>query len=218
MVDRTDPREDRHLSRLRRLAWQSRGCRTAALLAATIALTAPASCTAAGHGSAPTTTPSAAGPPPSVTPSTTPTPAALAGGACLLLDFKTVAEQLGTTFTVSAAADTSGTFSCVLQGSAGSYPRLTLSITATELSPADFIADVKPKGSTSVAELGKTAYEAQVDATKSAGPVIEIGWLSGNDRLIIFRYAFPTGTSAAVSKALVPKMVSLAKIVDQTTV
>jgi hypothetical protein len=184
-----------------------------------IALTAPAACTTTGHGSTPTSTPSAAGPPASVTPSTAPpTPAALAGGACLLLDFNIVAKQLGTAFTVSAAADTSGTFSCVLQESAGRYPRLTLSITATELSPADFTADVKPKGSTSVAELGKIAYEAQKSATKSAGPVIEIGWLSGNDRLIVFRYEFPTGTSAAVSTALAPKMVSLAKIVDQTTV
>jgi hypothetical protein len=207
------------LSRLRRLAWQSRRRRVAVLAAALIALTAPAACTTAGHGSAPTTTPSAAGPPASVAASTPPpTPAALAGGACLLLDFKTVAKQLGTAFTVSAAADTSGTFSCVLQESSASFPRLTLSITATNLSPADFTADVKPKGSTSVAELGKTAYGAQVSATKSAGPVIEVGWLSGNDRLITFRYAFPTGTSAAVSKALAPKMVNLAKIVDQTTV
>jgi hypothetical protein len=207
------------LSRLRRLAWQSRRRRVAALAAALIVLSASAACTTAGHGSGPTATPSAAGPPASVTPSTAPpTPAALAGGACLLLDFTTVAKQLGTAFAVSAAADTSGTFSCVLQESSGSYPRLTLSITATNLSPADFTADVKPKGSTSVAELGKTAYEAQVSATKSAGPVIEVGWLSGNDRLIIFRYAFPTGTSLDVSKALAPKMVTLAKIVDQTTV
>jgi hypothetical protein len=207
------------LSKLRRRAWQSYGRRITALVAALIAVTAPAACTTAGHGPAPTSTPSAAGPPPSVTLSTTPpTPAALAGGACLLLDFNTVAKQLGTAFTVSAAADTSGTFSCVLQESSGSYPRLTLSITATELSPDDFTADVKPKGSTSVAELGKTAYETQVSATKSAGPVIEVGWLSGNDRLISFRYAFPTGTSPDVSKALAPKMVSLAKIVDQTTV
>jgi hypothetical protein len=193
--------------------------RTAALVAAMIALTAPAACTNAGHGSTPTSTPSAAGPPASVTPSTAPsTPAALAGGACLLLDFNTVAKQLGTVFTVSASADTSGTFSCVLQESSGTYPRLTLSITATDLSPADFTAEVKPKGSTSVAELGKIAYEARASATKSAGPVIEVGWLSGNDRLIVFRYEFPTGTSAAVSTALAPKMVSLAKIVDQTTV
>ena len=203
------------MSRLRRLAWQSRRHWVAALAAAFIALTATAACTTAGHGSAP----SAAGPPASVTPSTAPpTPAALAGGACLLLDFNTVAKQLGTAFNVSAAADTSGTFSCVLQESSGSYPRLSLSITATNLSPADFTADVKPKGSASVAELGKTAYEAQVAATKSAGPVIEVGWLSGNDRLIIFRYAFPTGTSPEVSKALAPKMVNLSKIVDQTTV
>lgn len=214
------PREDRHLSTLRLFARQSRRRRGAALVAALIALTAPAACTTAGRSSAPTVAPSAAGPPgSSILPSTgPPTPAALAGGACLLLDFNTVAKQLGTAFTISAAADTSGTYSCVLREPSGSYPSLTLSITATKLSPADFTADVKPKGSTSVAELGKIAYEAQVSATKSAGPVIEVGWLSGNDRLIVFRYAFPTGTSSSVSKALAPKMVNLAKIVDQTTV
>jgi hypothetical protein len=186
-----------------------------------IALAAPAACTAsaAGHGSTSTGTPSTAGPPPSVAPSLAPpTPAALAGGACLLLNFDTVAKQIGTAFTVAAAADTSGTYSCVLQESSGTYPSLTLSITATDLSPTDFTAEVKPKGSASVADLGKIAYDEQIAAAKSAGPVVEVGWLSGNDRLIVFRYAFPAGTSAAVAKALIPKMVSLAKIVDLTTV
>jgi hypothetical protein len=186
-----------------------------------IALAAPAGCTAsaAGHASTSTGTPSAAGPPPSVAPSLAPpTPAALAGGACLLLNFDTVAKQIGTAFTIAAAADTSGTYSCVLQESSGTYPSLTLSITATELSPADFTAEVKPKGSTSVADLGKIAYEEQIAAAKSAGPVVEVGWLSGNDRLIVFRYAFPSGTSAAAAKAFAPKMISLAKIVDLTTV
>lgn len=209
------------MSRLRRRVWQLRGRRAAALVVVMIAVAGSAACTASaiGHGSTSTGNPSAAGPPPSVTPSLPPpTPAALAGGACLLLNFGTVAKQIGTAFTVAAAADTSGTFSCVLQESSAPYPSLTLSITATDLAPADFTANVKPKGATSVPGLGKIAYETQVAATKSAGPVIEVGWLSGNDRLIVFRYAFPAGTLAAVSNALKPKMVNLAKIVDQTTV
>jgi hypothetical protein len=188
---------------------------------AMIAVAAPAACiTGTGADtSTPTVGPSVAGPPPSVSQSLPPpSPAALAGGACLLLDFATVTKELGTAFTVSAAADSSGTYSCVLQQASGTYPSLTLSITATSLSAADFTANVKPSGSTSVAELGKVGYQRQSAASKSAGPSVEVGWLSGNDRLIMFRYAFPTGTPTAVAKALAPKMVNLAKIVDQTTV
>jgi hypothetical protein len=187
---------------------------------AILALIAPTACTTklgASARSNPKAPPSPTGSSLASSASSPPSPAALAGGACLLMDFGTVAKQLGTTFTVSAAADSSGTYTCVLQESSGNYPSLVLSITATDLTTADFTANVVPKGSASVADLGKIAYELQVPATKSAGPAVEIGWLSGNNRLIVFRYTFPTGTSADVATALVPKMVSLSKIVDQTT-
>jgi hypothetical protein len=198
----------------------TRGRRAAIAVVTILVLAAPAACTTKLGAPAGSTPHSA--PPPSASSvassaSIPPSPAALAGGACLLMDFGTVAKQLGITFTVSAAADSSGTYTCVLQESSGTYPNLVLSITATDLSAADFKANVAPTGSTSVPELGKIAYQLQVPATKSAGPAVEIGWLSGNNRLIVFRYTFPTGTGADVATALGPKMVNLSQIVDQTT-
>jgi hypothetical protein len=190
----------------------------AAVLAAiaVVALAASAGCTAAAGDSAssgPSGAPSGVGasvPPPSA--------AALAGGACLLMNFATVRKELGTAFTVAAAADSSGSYSCVLQESSGSLPSLTLSITATDLSTADFKTNVVPSGSSPISELGKIAYRKIVPATKSTGPSIEVGWLSGNNRLIIFRYVCARDTPTATSSALGTKMVSLAQIVDQTTV
>jgi len=182
-----------------------------------LALAGPAACTAK-PGAGGRSGPSAAPPPGGSSNASSPaSPAALAGGACLLMDFGTVKKQLGTAFTVAAAADSSGSYTCVLQESSGTYPSLVLSITATDLSTADFKANVVPDGSSSVSELGRIAYELQAPATKTAGPAVEIGWLSGNNRLIMFRYTFPTGTASAVATALGPKMVSLSKIVDQTT-
>jgi hypothetical protein len=198
---------------------RSQGLRWAAAVGvAAIALGAASACTSSGSASPPLHSPSAAATPSAVSSPPPPSPAALAGGACLLLNYATVAAQVGTTFTVAAAADSSGTYSCVLQKASGTYPSLTLSITATDLSPADFGATVTPKGASSVGGLGKVGYEQQVAASKSAGPAVEVGWLSGNDRLIVFRYVTPPGTSTAAAKALGPKMISLAKIVDRTTV
>jgi hypothetical protein len=198
----------------------SRARRATAAVAAVVALGGLVGCTKlAASSSASTThgTPTAAGGPPSTSQSLPPpSPAALAGGACLLMNFETVRQQLGVTFTVSAAADSSGTFTCVLQGS-DPLPSLTLAITATELSTTDFQSQVVPSGATSVSELGKVAYQTVTPATKTAGPVIEVGWLSGNNRLIVFRYASPRGTTPATINTLTPKMIGLSKIVDQTT-
>src|SRR5262245_29572954 len=194
---------------------KGRGPKAAVLAAITVvALAGSAACTAAAGDSASSGSRSAGVatslPPPSA--------AALAGGACLLMNFATVRKELGTAFTVAAAGDSSGSYSCVLQESSGSLPSLTLSITATDLSSADFKSNVVPKGSSPISQLGKIAYRQIVPATKSTGPSIEVGWLSGNNRLIIFRYVCARDTPAATSSALGTKMVSLAQIVDQTTV
>lgn len=160
-----------------------------------------------------TPTPSAA---PSVPPSAAPpSPAALAGGACLLMDFPTVRQDLGVAFTVAASADTSGSYTCLLRTSTANLPDLVLAITATDLSPAEFVSDVQPKGATAVTKLGKVGYVEQLAAASGAGPAIEVGWLSGNDRLIMLRYTSPTGTDPA---ALTTPMITLARHVDTTTV
>ena len=161
------------------------------------------------------TTSSSHRPAPDVSGAASAPPAAMAGGACLLLDFKVINSKLGTKFDVAGAADKSGTYTCVARGN-DPYPDLTLSITATSLTTADFTSDVKPSGSTSVADLGQVGYVRQVKSSAKTGPGIEVGWLSGNDRLIVMRYTDASGGTVAGS--LTTGMESLARIVDATTV
>jgi len=185
-----------------------------ALLAPLALLVLLASCTSAAPPSAkarkPSSAPSASAPPLPA--------AAIAGGACLLMDFKVVNDALGSQFDVAGAADKSGTYTCVLQDDSATYPSLTLSITATTLAPADFTASITPSGSKSVSNLGKIGYVVQVKATATVGPAVEVGWLSGNDRLIIMRYTFPTDSAASAATAASNGMTTLARTVDATTV
>jgi hypothetical protein len=145
-------------------------------------------------------------------------PAALAGGACLLMDYATVRKDLGVQFSVAAAADTSGSYTCLLRAATTNLPDLVLAITATDLSEAEFVADVQPSGATAVKELGKVGYVQQLPATSGTGPAIEVGWLSGNDRLITMRFTSAQSTTPAQLSAMVGKMVTLAQHVDATTV
>jgi hypothetical protein len=181
------------------------GCVLAALTACTSADVPRSAGTPTPHRPVPVVSPSASAPP----------AAAMAGGACLLLDYKVINAALGTRFDVAAAANKSGTYTCVVQGNT-TYPDLTLSITATTLTTTDFTANLKPSGSTTVAKLGKIGYSAEIKATGKTGPAMEIGWLSGNGRVIIMRYTADVGT--AVASSVTDGMVSLARTVDATTV
>lgn len=186
---------------------------TAALAAGMIA--GLAGCGSSASGTSPSSPSSHRSASPSVP---VPKPASLAGGACLLLDYGVIKAALGIEFNVAASADKSGTFTCVVQDSQASYPDLTLAITATDLAASDFKSTVVPKGSTPVTKLGKIGYEIQAPAAFGVGPTIEVGWLSGNDRLIIMRYTFDAEASQADATAMVDKMIALAKTVDGTTV
>ncbi len=145
-----------------------------------------------------------------------PKPASLAGGACLLLDYDTINTTLGTHFDVAASADKSDSFTCVVQGASAGLPDLTLSITATDLTPSDFTTDVKPAKSSAVAGLGKIGYEIEHPPGDGNGSTIEVGWLSGNDRLIVMTYAYAAGQT--VDDKMVTAMIELAKKIDGTTV
>lgn len=134
------------------------------------------------------------------------------------MDFSVINAALKSSFDVSAAADDSGTYTCDVQSTGASYPDLTLTVTATDLQPLDFTANVAPAGSTSVTELGVIAYVLQVKASGKLGPAVEVGWLSGNDRLIILRYTFPSSGTTAAATALQPKLIALAKKIDGATV
>lgn len=202
------------------MTWRRKVASTATTLATLVALFGASACQTLGTSTTTASPPTpAVGPSGSLTPSPPPpSPAALAGGACLLLDYATVAKEIGTTFDVAAAADSSGTYTCALQRSVAALPTLTLTITATDLTPLDFTTNVNPAGSKPLTGLGKIGYSIVLDSTSSAGPGVEVGWLSGNDRLILLRYVFPKGSASTAATAFVPKLVALAKLVDQTTV
>lgn len=174
-----------------------------------------AGCRAANAGAG---TPQPAGSPSASASVGPPSPAALAGGACLLLDYETVRKDLGVQFSVAAAADTSGSYTCLLRTATASLPDLVLAITATDLTSGEFLTDVQPNGATAVTDLGKVGYVQQLPAASGGGPTIEVGWLSGNDRLITMRYTAAKGTTTDQLAALVTAMVTLARHVDTTTV
>src|SRR5947209_8446835 len=138
-------------------------------------------------------------------------PAEAAGGACLLLSFEQVAAAIGMGFGVSAASNSGDTYTCVLRGVDTALPDLALSVSPTLADPGVFSRAVVPKGSTNVADLGKAGYRRSLPAAGGAGPAVEVGWLSGNQRLLVLRYRTPPGTAPAAADAVLPRLVALAK-------
>jgi hypothetical protein len=145
-------------------------------------------------------------------------PAALAGGACQLLDYDVIDAQLGTRFDVAASAVNGATFTCALRPAGAGEPDLSLAVTATEADQSVFRSTVMPKGSAVIQDLGKVGYQTGVPAAGGAGPGLEVGWLSGNQRLMVLRYRSAGGTAAPDVSALLPKLVQLARKIDMTTV
>jgi hypothetical protein len=138
------------------------------------------------------------------------------GGACQLLDYGTIRQTLGFDFDLGAAAEQGTTYTCAVQARRASLPDLVLAVTAATVDENVYKATVQPQGATPVAGVGKVAYSIAVPAHAKAGPGAEVGWLTGDSRLITLRVRLPV--SAAPQVDLVPKLVELAKIVDQTSV
>lgn len=151
------------------------------------------------------------------TPAPTRFPAALAGGACQLLDYTVIKTAIAIDFDVAAASESAGTASCVLESVGASLPDLTLSVTPSKISADVFASTVMPKGATAAGGLGKRAYWVPVVAAGTAGPGIEVGWLSGNQRLMLLRLRSAAGTQAAEVAPLAPRLVALAKTIDKAT-
>jgi hypothetical protein len=145
-------------------------------------------------------------------------PAAAAGGACLLLDYDTIAEAVGVRFDVAGASRKDDTYSCVVTQGDADYPDLALSVTPTKADEVIFAASISPSGSTPVKGLGKVGYVADSSAGGGHGPRWEVGWLSGNQRLMVLRFTFVKGASAADVSALKAKIIELAKRIDRTDV
>jgi hypothetical protein len=151
-------------------------------------------------------------------PSPTRLPAGTAGGACYLLDYDVVEQLVGTSFDVAAASEANDTFTCVLQqAKEASYPDLTLAVSATDADANTFRSTVQPKGAAPVSELGKIGYSVTQSPAADAGASVEVGWLSGNSRILILRYRFPATATPDDVTTLTPKLVALAKKVDQTS-
>jgi hypothetical protein len=144
--------------------------------------------------------------------------AAAAGGACQLLDFDAIASIVGTRFDVAAASQTGNTYTCVVEQTGNTLPDLALSVASTQADVGIFKSKVVPNGAATIDQLGKSGYSATVPAGSGAGPGIEVGWLSGNQRLMTVRLRTRSGTAPADAAALVPKVVALAKQIDMTTV
>lgn len=145
-------------------------------------------------------------------------PAAAAGGACHLLDFATVGEAIGVNFDTAGASEKDETYTCALTEAGQSYPDLVLAVTATKIDKTVFEATITPKGSTKVSGLGSIAYRITLGAKSKAGPAIEVGWLSGNKRLMLLRYTFPPDAAESDVDAFPAKIVDLAKKIDETMV
>lgn len=157
---------------------------------------------------------SAAGDPaPTPSPSAAVTPASAEGGACHLLDYAEIEQALGVRFDVAAATRSKDTFTCVAQPALGG-PDLSLSVTATTADVSVFKDVVTPDGSTVVAGLGKSGYRTTLKAGDGHGPRIEVGWLSGDGRLLILRFTLAAGANTAAAEAATPKLVTLAKTID----
>jgi len=151
-------------------------------------------------------------------PSPTREPAESAGGACLLLSFEQVADAIGVDFAVSGARSSGDTYTCVLRRVEAQLPDLSLSVSPTLADTGVFSSNVAPKGSATVGDLGKLGYSRSLPASATgAGPGAEVGWLSGNQRLMVLRYRTPVGTPSGDATALIPKLVALAKKIDQAS-
>jgi hypothetical protein len=145
-------------------------------------------------------------------------PAGFQGGACQLLDYDVVAAAIGVQFEIAAASDTNTAHTCVLQLVVAGMPDFSLSVSTTMADATIYKSTMMPKDATAVNNLGKIGYSEQVPAAAGAGPGLEIGWLSANQRLMVVRYRSKDGTSAGDVNALLPKLVTLAQKIDQASV
>jgi len=134
------------------------------------------------------------------------------------MNFDLVKSSLGVDFDVAGAGNVDDSYTCVLQKLKDELPDLTLSVTPTQADISLFHDKVIPKGATVLSDLGKLGYSRTFSAAAGAGPGAEVGWLSGNQRLMTLRYRSPAGTDPGDVSALLPKLVDLAKKVDQASV
>ncbi|MEH1128818.1 hypothetical protein [Micromonospora sp. CPCC 206061] len=153
--------------------------------------------------------------PPAPAPAVATFPAASAGGVCGLLDYGAIEEVLGTRFDVAAASAHKDTATCVVQANGAPHPDLMLSVTETAADAATFTSEIAPDGAKTVKGLGKAAYRTARTAAGKTGPTAEVGWLTGDKRLITLRYTCVRDEPKATAEELSVKLVELAKAVER---
>ncbi|MFI5907376.1 hypothetical protein [Dactylosporangium sp. NPDC051541] len=141
-------------------------------------------------------------------------PAAAAGGACQLLDFAAVNAKLGLQLSVAMGASMGNSFSCALEPAGGGYPDLVLSVTSTTIDADVYSASIAPQGAQAVPDLGLVAYQRPLPPADKAGPGAEVGWLTGNKRIIKLALRLASGTPDDKAAEAAPKLVELAKLID----
>jgi hypothetical protein len=141
-------------------------------------------------------------------------PAAAAGGACQLLDYDNIARLLRVRFDVAAAGKQGQTSTCVVRRSGETLPDLVLTVSPTTADPAVFRAEMAPKGAPAVKSLGTAGYQSTARAAPGQGPAAEVGWLSGDKRLLVLRYTLPAGAPAARAKEAGGRLAALARTID----
>ena len=94
-------------------------------------------------------------------------------------------------------------------------PDLLLIVTPTSADIPIFRNRLTPQGAVVVTGLGKVAYQTTVASVPGRGPIAEVAWLSGNNRLMTLRFTTKVGTPPSEATALAGKLVELAKRVDQ---
>jgi hypothetical protein len=162
------------------------------------------------------------GPTPGGSPTTiaapTGSPARPAGGACYLLDFADIEQTLGVRFDIAAASRSKDTYTCVVRPALTDQPDLSLSVTATTADVSVFKDTVTPDGASGVTGLGKVGYRTTLAAGAGKGPAVEVGWLSGDGRLLTLRFTLAAGQATGATQAVVPKVVALARKIDLSRV
>jgi hypothetical protein len=143
-------------------------------------------------------------------------PAAAAGPACGLLDFGTVASELGTAFDTAGGAQVDNTVTCAVTQAGHDYPELSVSLSGSTVDDLLYAYSIEPAGATPVKKLGRAAYLLEIAADAHHGPGLEYGWLSAKPRLGVVRYTFATGAQQADVDAMAPKLLKLAQRVEKT--
>jgi len=142
------------------------------------------------------------------------------GRACLAIPFDSVEAVLGVRFDTNGSAHLEQTYTCVLTRADAPLPDLMLAMSSSTADEVIFTVSVTPSMATPVPDLGRIAYQVTVPPgtasdSSPTGPGLEIGWLSAVPRLMLLRYTWPVGAADADVAALAPKLLELARGIEQ---